>query len=129
MITLKEWLLNENKKEEKPFGFLATYDIYNANGPLMHNSEDSKKEIKKMLVALVKELKMVVASKPVCYMSTKKEIKTMQHVGASAFVALEDSGIMLHTITNKTPKFACLDVFSCKIFDPALINDYLGKVF
>jgi S-adenosylmethionine/arginine decarboxylase-like enzyme len=62
-------------------------------------------------------------------MSTAKEIRTMQHIGASAFIALEDSGIMLHTITNKKPKFACIDVFSCKKFDPKLVDEFLKKSF
>ena len=126
MTTFSQYI---EAKEETPFGYLAGYDIYGADGPLMDNSEPSKKAIEKFLVELVGELKMKVASKPVCYMSTKKEIKTMQHIGASAFIALEDSGIMLHTITNKNPKFACIDVFSCKKFDPKLVDEFLKKSF
>ena len=122
--------LEETKPNNKqPFGYLAGYDIYNATGPLMDNTETSKKAIEKFLIKLVEELKMKIASKPVCYMSTEKEIKTMQHIGASAFIALENSGIMLHTITNKNPKFCCLDVFSCKIFRPRMIEDFLKKEF
>ena len=116
-------------KESTPFGYMAGYDIYNASGPLMDNSVSSKKAIEKFLVELVGELKMVVAAKPVCYMSTPKEVRTMQHVGASAFVALEDSGIMLHTITNRPEKFACIDVFSCKKFNAKIIDSFLKKTF
>lgn len=126
MISFKNFM---ESKSPEPFGYLAGYDIYKADGPLMYNSNESKKAIEKFLVALVKELKMVVASDAICYMSDKKEVKTMKHVGASAFIALEDSGIMLHTITNKNPKFACIDVFSCKTFDPKLIEKFLKKSF
>ena len=119
----------KSDKPGKPFGYMTGYDIYNAKGPLMENSESSKKAIEKFLIDLVKELKMIVAEKPVCYMSNEKEIKTMKHVGASAFVALEDSGIMLHTITNKTPKFACIDVFSCEEYDPSMIAKFMKKAF
>ena len=120
---------NDRTQKGVPFGYMAGYDIYGAKGPMMDNSEASNKAIKKFLVALVKELGMIVAEPPLSYMSSEREKETMMHVGASAFIPLEDSGIQMHTIVNAEPAFACIDVFSCKEFEPKKIAKFLKKEF
>jgi S-adenosylmethionine/arginine decarboxylase-like enzyme len=126
---LAQQQLSPQAKKEVPFGYLATYDVYEATGPLMFNTVESKKLLEQLLVDMVHELKMVQASPSIVYMSTPEEAKTKEHVGASGYVTLEDSGIMVHTIVNTNPKFACFDVFSCAQFEPRQIEGFLAKHF
>lgn len=45
--------------------------------------------------------------------------------GISAFCIIDFSHISIHTFTE--PKEACIDIFSCKPFDPEEVKNYLMK--
>ncbi len=50
-----------------------------------------------------------------------------ENPGVTGICVVDFSHISIHTFSN--PGEACIDVFSCKPFDPELIHDYLKKTF
>ncbi len=50
-----------------------------------------------------------------------------ENPGVTGICVVDFSHISIHTFSN--PGEVCIDVFSCKPFDPELIHEYLKKTF
>lgn len=50
-----------------------------------------------------------------------------ENPGVTGICVVDFSHISIHTFSN--PGEVCIDVFSCKPFDPTLIHNYLKKTF
>lgn len=50
-----------------------------------------------------------------------------QNPGFTAVCIVDFSHIGIHTFSN--PCEVCVDIFSCKPFDPKIVHDYLAKIF
>jgi S-adenosylmethionine decarboxylase len=83
---------------------------------------NNKKNMKKLLLDLVKIAEMKPISKPLII---KYNAKDREESGVTGTIILAESNITIHTYPEKNLFF--LDLFSCKEFEIDKITDYLKK--
>jgi S-adenosylmethionine decarboxylase len=104
-----------------PFGYQLLIDMYECEGKTFFSFEACYQ----FLEDLCKLLKMNKQSPPFLFRSD--ETNYPEKAGLSGWLPLIESGIQIHTIEPQ--KFASLDVYSCKHFDPDEVIEFTKKSF
>lgn len=105
----------------EPFGHLLTLDLYGCKP----GTCDDIALCYEFLEHLVTELKMTKQAPPFIFRSD--ETKYPEKAGLSGWVALIESGIQIHTLSQKN--FLSIDVYSCSPFSSDRIQDFARKYF
>lgn len=105
-----------------PFGYYLAIDLYGCDKEII----DSVNAGYMFLEELVVLLKMDKACPPLVFRGDE-EMYPEKGQGISAFVALIQSGIQLHTVTGK--QFVSVDIYTCGQLDKKAAIDFCVRYF
>ena len=111
----------ENESKKEPFGYLMTIDLYNCK----EGACDDISLCYRFLEEIVVALNMKKQSPPFIFKSD--EVLYPDKAGLSGWVPLIESGVQIHTLTPKN--FISIDVYSCRKFELAHIDKFVGDYF
>lgn len=104
-----------------PFGYHLIMDLYRCKKETCSDLDFARK----FLINLVEFLGMQKISDPVVIRADEKKYPHL--VGYSGWIPLIESGIQVHAISMT--RFASIDVYSCKKFDPEKVKDFVVERF
>jgi S-adenosylmethionine decarboxylase len=103
------------------FGYQLMVDLYDCKGEALSSISISYE----FLERLAELLKMTKQSPPFLFRSDDKSFP--DKAGLSGWLPLIESGIQIHTI--EPARFVSLDVYSCRLFDTAVVLAFAREVF
>lgn len=104
-----------------PFGYSLLLDLYDCRKALCDDMDNCYDFLNK----LVKFLGMHKQSEPTVVRTDHEEFPDKR--GLSAWVPLVESGIQIHTLTEKN--FITIDIYSCRKFDRRDVGNFVKKWF
>jgi len=108
-------------KPRKVFGYHMILDLYGCDPKAL----DSLEVCYNYLDGLVDLIKVHRQSPPVVVYTDP--IKYPDKAGVSAWIPIVESGFSIHTLTPA--RFASIDIYSCKKYDPEKVKAYTTKIF
>lgn len=108
-----------NCKVKGPFGFSLLLDLYDCNRELCDDMDNCYDFLNKLVIFL----KMHKQSEPTVVRTDHEQFPDKR--GLSAWVPLVESGIQIHTLTEK--RFITIDIYSCRKFSRKNVGDFVKK--
>lgn len=109
----------------KPFGYSYLLDMYDVR----EGSADDLELHYRFLEEMVDRLGMTRMSQPiVIHAPTQNGVELFpEKAGVSGWVPLIESGIQIHSL--EPSHFITLDVYSCKPFEPKVVQEFSSECF
>ena len=109
------------KRRPAPFGYQLLLDLYECK----KGAADDLGRCYNFLEGLVEILKVESQSPPFIFRTDAKRYP--DKAGLSGWIPLVESGIQIHTLTEKD--FICIDIYSCRRFNTDPIKDFVRHTF
>ncbi|HNZ86228.1 MAG TPA: S-adenosylmethionine decarboxylase [bacterium] len=109
------------KNPRKIFGYHMVLDLYGCDPKAL----DSMDICYKYLNDLADLIKVHKQSQP--FIVYTDPIKYPDKAGISGWIPIVESGFSIHTLTPQ--KFASIDIYSCKKYNPDIVRKFTVKIF